>query len=184
MYPRLNTSDGLRLWDESVCTAQERLGWLLLELDARAKSRPVAAGGTAWKKERMDDIEKEFFKHVGTAEVKFECSMLQTQFTDGSGQLTWRSVSCEEDEDDFAQMWSKPWRLTDVVDGDEILWLPSAMPAGWTPVSMVKAWDEIKDCAPKVAKTHGIALAHKDSEVLEQNKQHSRWDTQRDTLVL
>ena len=131
---------------------------MLLELDARAKSRPVAAGGTAWKKERMDDIEKEFFKHVGTAEVKFECSMLQTQFTDSSGQLTWRSVSCEEDEDDFAQMWSKPWRLTDVVDGDEILWLPSAMPAGWTPVSMVKAWDEIKDCAPKVAKTHGIAL--------------------------
>ena len=36
----------------------------------------------------MDDIEKEFFKHVDTAEVKFECSMLQTQFTNGSGQLT------------------------------------------------------------------------------------------------
>ena len=128
MYPRLSKARDPPLWDESVCTAQERLGWLLLDFDARAKSRPVAAGGNAWKEEWMDDIEQRFFKHVSTAEVKFECSMLQTHVLDHSGQVTWRSLSCEEDEDDFAQMWSKPWHLSDSVDGDEVLWLPPEMP--------------------------------------------------------
>ena len=60
MYPRLSKAREPPLWDESVCTAQERLGWLLLDVDARAKSRPVAAGGSAWKEEWMDDIEQQF----------------------------------------------------------------------------------------------------------------------------
>ena len=43
-----------------------------------------------------------FFDKVQTADVKFDCSMLQTQFRDVSGAVAWRSVSCDEDEDDFS----------------------------------------------------------------------------------
>ena len=85
----------------------------------------------------MDEIEQGFFSDVQAATVRFECSMLQSQFTDSSGQIAWRSLSCDADEDDFAQLWSKPWQLDDVVGGDEVLWLPPTMPDGWTPMGMV-----------------------------------------------
>ena len=71
-----------------------------------------------------------------------------------------------------------------MVDGDEVLWLPPVMPAGWTPVKMVEEWGEIRKCKPGVAKSFGVALVHKDSVTVEEKRKRNRWDKEWDTLVL
>ena len=105
MYPRLSKPTGLPQWESSVCKKEERLGWVLLGLKARAEALPAPAGGNDWPEQVVDDIELKCFSDVQAATVRFECSMLQTQFTDGAGESAWRSVSCDADEDDFVQLW-------------------------------------------------------------------------------
>ena len=101
MYPILSKSTGSSEWVPTVCKPHERLGWVLKDLESRGLARPVRAGGNAWGKDEMEKIERACFDDMQLAAVRFECSMLQTQVKDGSGQIAWRSVVCEEDDDDF-----------------------------------------------------------------------------------
>ena len=79
MYPRLSKPSDRPQWESSVCKKQERLGWGLLELKARAEALAVPEGGNDWTQEEMDEIEQGFFSDVQAATVRFECSMLQSQ---------------------------------------------------------------------------------------------------------
>ena len=62
MYPRLSKPSGSRQWEPSVCKREERLGWVLLEVKARAEALPVPAGGNNWPDPVIDDIEQRFYE--------------------------------------------------------------------------------------------------------------------------
>ena len=74
-----------------------------------------------------EDIEAAFVKVAPWPRLHFECSMLQTAFEDAEGVLRWRDVVCA-DEDDFDGLWSREWLQMDFLAGDQILFLPEAMP--------------------------------------------------------
>ena len=90
---------------------------------------------------------------------------------------------CEEDDDDFVQLWSKAWRYEDVLHDDEVLWLPPTMPAGWTPLTMVETWGGVKECKRGEAKSIGIALVHKDSDIVAKKTRSNQWGTVFESLV-
>ena len=65
--------------------------------------------------------------------------MLQTAVEDACGVVSWRGVTCE-DEDDFVSLWVRRWAAEDFVAGDPVLFIPEVKPAAWVaPTDMVAA---------------------------------------------
>ena len=85
-------------------------------------------------------MERSLVRDILRVGFRFDCSMLQTQDFNRDGELQWRDVCCD-DEDDFISLWSKCLDSVDFMVTDQVLCLPSERPKHWMgPQDMQVNW--------------------------------------------